>query len=303
MKTLKDLTKYLLSLTRLKWKLAIIHLNVINYFLKSFLLFTKTFFPRKKIKLKIKDIHSLWVTSGIKKSSKCKQRLYEKILKTGSQKRELEYKIYENLLETIKKRSKKLHYSKLIIKYKAIGKEKVTGNHCQKKIYVEEKEITEIKSIAKKFNRYFTEIGPTFAKKVDSSSVNFNRYLEAYNIIQQEKDLTINKLNHAFFYLRLNKSIGYDEVSFNVIKKCSGSLYKPSLHIFNVSLQNGTFPDELKIARVTPLFKNGSDSDLQNYGSISVLPCFSKILEKVMRNRLYKHLSGNNVPYRKQFGF
>ena len=255
------------------------------------------------------------MTSGIKKSSKCKQRLYEKTLKTRSQKRELEYKIYKNLLETIKKRSKKLHYSKLIIKYKenikkiwsgikeAIGKEKVTGDHCQKKIYVEEKEITEIKSIAKKFNRYFTEIGPTFAKKVDSSSVNFNKYLEAYNIIQQERDLTINKLNHAFFSLRLNKSIGYDEVSFNVIKKCSGSLYKPSLHIFNVSLQNGTFPDELKIARVTPLFKNGSDSDLQNYGSISVLPCFSKILEKVMRNRLYKHLSGNNVPYRKQFGF
>ena len=67
--------------------------------------------------------------------------------------------------------------------------------------------------------------------------------------------------------------------------------------IFNVSLQNETFPDELKIARVTPLFKNGSDPDLGNYTPISVLPCFSKILEKIMYNRLYKHLSDNNVFY------
>ena len=72
--------------------------------------------------------------------------------------------------------------------------------------------------------------------------------------------------------------------------------------IFNVSLQNETFPDELKIARVTPLFKNGSDPDLGNYTPISVLPCFSKILEKIMYNRLYKHKSNNKDLSRKQFG-
>ena len=80
-------------------------------------------------------------------------------------------------------------------------------------------------------------------------------------------------------------------------------MHKPLLHIFNVSLQNRTFPDESKLARVTPLLENGSDSDLGNYRPISVLPCFSKILEKIMYNRLYKHLSDNNVLYKKQFGF
>ena len=57
-------------------------------------------------------------------------------------------------------------------------------------------------------------------------------------------------------------------------------MHRPLIHIFNGSLQNGTFPDELKIARVTPLLKNGSDSDLRNYRPISVLPCFSQIPEK-----------------------
>ena len=69
-------------------------------------------------------------------------------MKTRRQKSELEYKIYKNSFETMKKRSNKLHYSKLIIKYKenikkrwsvikeAIGK-KITSNHFQKNTYVE----------------------------------------------------------------------------------------------------------------------------------------------------------------------
>ena len=95
------------------------------------------------------------------------------------------------------------------------------------------KEITDIKSIAKNLNRYFNEIGLTLVKKVDSSSVNFYEYLESYNITQPEKDLTVNELKDAFFSLKVNKSSGYDKVSFNVIKKCFGNLHNPLLHIFH----------------------------------------------------------------------
>ena len=91
--------------------------------------------------------------------------------------------------------------------------------------------------------------------------------MEAYNATAPEKYLAVNELKD-------------NEVSCNVIKKCFGSLHKPLLHIFNASLRNGTFPDELKIARVTPLFKNGSGLDLRNCRLVSVLPCVSKIIEK-----------------------
>ena len=96
---------------------------------------------------------------------------------------------------------------------------------------MEETEITDIKSTPDNFSRCFTEIGPTLAKKVDSSSVNFHKCLEAYNITQPKKDLTFNKLKDAFFSLKLNKSSGYNKVSFNVIKKCFRSLHKHLLHI------------------------------------------------------------------------
>ena len=63
-------------------------------------------------------MQSPWITTGIKKSSKHKQHLFEKVLKTRYKKAENAYKNYENLFEQIKKRAKRIHFSNLIMKYK-----------------------------------------------------------------------------------------------------------------------------------------------------------------------------------------
>ena len=60
-------------------------------------------------------------------------------------------------------------------------------------------------------------------------------------------------------------------------------------------LQKGVLRDDLKIAKVTPIYKAGDSSDIGNCRPISVLPCFSKILEHLMYNSLYKYLKENNV--------
>ena len=63
-----------------------------------------------------------------------------------------------------------------------------------------------------------------------------------------------------------------DEVSFNVIKNCFSELNIPLKYLFEVPLESGIFPDELKIARVIPLFKAGDLANISNYRPISVLP-------------------------------
>ena len=63
-------------------------------------------------------MQSPWTTTGIKKSSKHKQRLFEKVLKTRCKKAENAYKNYENLFEQIKRHAKRIHFSNLIMKYK-----------------------------------------------------------------------------------------------------------------------------------------------------------------------------------------
>ena len=65
----------------------------------------------------------------------------------------------------------------------------------------------------------------------------------------------------------------------------------------------GIFPDELKIARVVPLFKSGDRNEMVNYRPISLLPVFSKIFEKLIHKRLMSFFDKHNVIYNKQFGF
>ena len=153
---------------------------------------------------------------------------------------------------------------------------------------------------------FFTEIGPKIVKKIETHTIKFDNYLEQCDTIQPDNPVSINELKDGFFSLQINKSYGYDVISFNVVKLCFNSLNKPLLHIFNLSIQKGVFPDELKIARVTPIYKNNDEktkTDFGNYRPISVLACFSKILQGIAYNQLYEHLNSNNIIYKKQFGF
>ena len=105
------------------------------------------------------------------------------------------------------------------------------------------------------------------------------------------------------FSFKINKSTDHDDISYNVISKCFGELCAPLKHIFDLSFENWIFPDSLKIAKVTLVYKSGDNSSLSNYRPISVLPCFSKMLERIMYRRLYSYLQENKILYSKQFGF
>ena len=84
--------------------------------------------------------------------------------------------------------------------------------------------------------------------------------------------------------LKPNKSSGYDSYSPMVIKAVMPSIIQPLMEIFNQSLMTGVFPDKLKIARMTPIFKTEDKLIMSNYRPVSVLPVFSKILERLMYN-------------------
>ena len=70
-----------------------------------------------------------------------------------------------------------------------------------------------------------------------------------------------------------------------------------------MSLQTRIFPNPLKILKVTTEFKTGDLTEISNYRLISVLPCFSKILERIMHTRLDSYLVNEKMLYSKQFSF
>ena len=98
-------------------------------------------------------------------------------------------------------------------------------------------------------------------------------------------------------------SAGWDAISARVVKATHSSFIVPLTHIMNMSLLNGVFPSESKIARVIPLFKSGESNKFSNYRPVSVLPLFSKILERLMYSRLLSFMNKHNILYAYQFGF
>ena len=87
-------------------------------FLYDFSLLYEEAYPKQEIKIKQKNLISPWITKGLIKSSKQKQRLYIKFLKSRTKENETNYKTYKNLFEILKKKSKKNYYSELLAKYK-----------------------------------------------------------------------------------------------------------------------------------------------------------------------------------------
>ena len=75
-------------------------------------------FPIREYILKDKDIKSLWISKGLKKSSKTKQRLCIKFIKTKTLEDESKYKNYNSLFEKLREKAKITYYSKLLHKYK-----------------------------------------------------------------------------------------------------------------------------------------------------------------------------------------
>ena len=99
------------------------------------------------------------------------------------------------------------------------------------------------------------------------------------------------------------KSGGYDNIDPNIIQHVIPQIANQLAHIFNSSFTMGIVPIKLKIAKVIPLYKSENPELFTNYRPISILPCLSKILERLMYNRINNVVAEYNILSNKQYGF
>lgn len=103
--------------------------------------------------------------------------------------------------------------------------------------------------------------------------------------------------------LGVRKSVGHDGISNFVLKGCARELALPLAICVNKAFHEGVFPDRLKVARVTPIFKGGSAAEASSYRPISVLSCLDKIYELALASRLKSFLRSQGFLYEHQYGF
>ena len=155
-----------------------------------------------------------------------------------------------------------------------------------------------------KFNDFFVNIGPELASNIHNTGKNYYDYLEDVNpssmyfkpIVEMDIIKIINKFNS-------NKGAFNDNIGNLIIKRVANQIVKPLTMIFNLSISTGIVPEMLKIAKVVPIHKKDEAEKFLNYGPVSLLPCFSKILERLVFNRCVEYIDIHEILNGKQFGF
>ena len=69
----------------------------------------------------------------------------------------------------------------------------------QKKLVINNKDVTNVHLISENFNKYFSDIGLKFTKNIEVSSINFRSYIKEQESVQSECDMTVNELKDVFF--------------------------------------------------------------------------------------------------------
>ncbi len=103
--------------------------------------------------------------------------------------------------------------------------------------------------------------------------------------------------------LNASKSTGIDGIPARFVKDGASVLKIPVTFIVNMSIDSGVVPDEMKSARVGPIYKKSSPLEVGNYRPVSILIVISKILERSIHNQLSEFLTVNTLLYEFQSGF
>ena len=252
-----------------------------------------------------------WLTIALRNSIKRKNKLYAIYLKHKTNQSLVFYKRYKNKLTSLLKTAEKSYYqSKLQCTLKHTWRllKELMGQNTMRKtqteFYINNSKITEKETIANEFNNYFVNIGPNLISKIPLTAPNPMSYLDTTKTYPTVflTPTTTDELNTIICNLK-PVSPGFDRITLPILKHIFPIVSTSLAHLINLSLQNGIVPDEIKIAKISPIFKANDASKFTNYRPVSVLPLFSKLFEKIMYARLEQHLKNHAILSPNQFGF
>ena len=110
-------------------------------------------------------------------------------------------------------------------------------------------------------------------------------------------------MERAIRSLNKSRSPGADRNPIKILRDAVQLVSKPLKLIYNGSLEKGIFPPIWKLARVTPIYKTGSTTEVNSYRPISELSTVMRILEEIVHDELMEYLNGCNKLCLNQFAF
>jgi len=190
----------------------------------------------------------------------------------------------------------------------------IVKSHTNNKIITNKPNIRNFKNnheTANAFNQYFSTVAE---KPIENSSKeNCTTYIDPLQYLRRNfnqpnskirlKNTTTHEIGKIVHSIKTKDSHGYDEILTRLLKMSAPCIISPLTYITNKILSTGIFPDRLKFSEVKPLYKDGDPLDFSNYRPISLLTSFSKVIEKIIHERLYHFLEQQKLIVNEQHSF
>ena len=288
-----------------------------------FLQILDTVAPIKQIRLKSRT--EPWMNAEILENIRLRDHLLFKF-KKDRQKKDL-YRQYCQLRNKIQKdvRSAKAeHFSskieenkhnskKLWNQLKTLGYSSKTKGETKVVLNIDGETCFDSNRVANHINSFYTSVASSLVNKLPPAKNEFGTDSDAFKMYYKNKNVSppcfkISPVTIDFVYdellkLKPNKSTGLDGIPARFLKDGAAVIKDHIAFIVNLSITSNIVPTDMKFARVIPLFKKNSRSDVSNYRPVSILSIVSKILERAVYDQLERHLSDNGLIYSLQSGF
>lgn len=278
-------------------------LNAVDPLHKFHKTLTKIFnrsFPIKNLRMKG---GKRWSTKGLRISSRNMRSLH--LIRKFYMNNEFfvsYYNKYRKIYRNTIKKAKEMFYKKRINEAK--NKQKESWNIVNSLRGKNYKNNFNSELSPNDLNEFYCSIGHVLLSGITSQEDPM-KYLRHISLLESFffKPTDLTEIKHLFMQIKNKNSAGYDQVSIKIFLKLPDNALQALAEAINTSFTLGIFPDCLKSALVTPIFKGGDPNLPSNFRPISLLPTLSKIVEKIVKGQIQQFLVKHGLLSTEQFGF
>ena len=287
---------------------------LVNYWSEMFSLIIEKHAPL--IEIRVSEKYCPWIDKDLRDLMRTKDKLKKSAVKGKSPILMDSYRQIRNKVNALNVQLKKQHYTNRISACKGNMKEswkamnellnkrsKSSSIDCLKESGTETRNK---KDVSNAMNNFFCTIGRDLADKIQLAA---NPLLSGEYVVNKDKTkfnfktIELKDVRDALAKVKTTKSFGVDNISSYFLKLALPYIENSLAFLFNTSIETSQFPDSWKVARITPIFKEGDKTEKFNYRPISVLPVISKLFEKLVFNQLYHYMKDNSLFTSDQSGF
>lgn len=257
-------------------------------------------------RLRVRQKRLPWLNEDLLRLIRIKNRYHKTIYQsTPTDNQVRHYHRFRNYTHGQIRKAKKSYYAAQLSNtsnsfFKCLRNLTGKNDHSSKvhKLTLPDRVITDPTDISNAINDFFTclphqiNAPTTLKRKRTHSDVGF-----AF------KPTNAEQVRSMLMSLQPKKRGGVSKIPTFIYQLLSDLIGLPITILINETIRTATFPDCLKLAMVTPIYKKGPRTDPANYRPISSLPIISKLFEKVLKEQIVDHLEQKNVLSNRQFGF